>query len=700
MRAPLDTLTAREREVFALLRRGLTNEEIAQRLGISLDGAKYHVSQILSKLGVATREEAAAWQKEAPPAEGKERVWWGRWPVWAKIGPGAAVAAAALGVLGVVAIIWDGGPVEVEDGSSGAAQAESGARASAPASPRQASPTPLGRATPNPAGQAPTRPGQAGPTPVRQFAPPPPPPSFATPSTSSEAGVTELVSVNSAGIVGDGASMESSMSGDGRFVAFTSWASNLAPDDTNTFCDTNSDNLAAENCGDIFVYDRQTGTTSLVSLSSTGIQANGTSSRPSISKDGRFVVFESEASNLVPGDTGCPNGAVVSATTAGQSGCPDVFLRDRLTGTTERVSVNRAGEPANGDSLLPSVSDDGRFIAFQSSNSSNLGAPGQSAGVFVRDRQAASTVFAGNGVFPRISGSGRFVTFQSDAPDIVAGDANGGTDIFVHDLQLGVTERVSVDSSGNQATDDDPLLGGWLSSSFFPAITGDGRSVAFVSNASNLVTGDTNGAPDVFVHDRESGVTSRLSVNSNGSESNGDSYGVLAMSDEGRFVAFPSFASNLVTGDSTACQGAPDPRSCRDVFLHDRQSGSTERASVSDNGTAGDADSTTPAGISADGRFVAFQSFASNLAPGDTNTCPPSQPGSCQDIFVRERLATNGTLAVPAAVPRVAAPPVVHPRAEQAAQLLEPALSSRVIRRTDAYCRRGSALSFAIKASS
>ena len=215
-----------------------------------------------------------------------------------------------------------------------------------------------------------------------------------------------------------------------------------------------------------------------------------------------------------------------------------------------------------------------------------------------------------------LSAGGRFVAFASDASNLVANDTNGsdlGTDVFVHDRYTGVTERVSVSSSGGQSS------GG---GSFYPAISADGRLVAFASQATNLVPGDTNGpsslGSDVFVHDRLTGTTERVSVDSSGAQGNGWSGGV-SLSADGRVVAFTSVASNLVPNDTNEVA---------DVFVHDRQTRNTHRVSLGVGGAEGDGWSFDSA-LSADGRFVAFSSEASNLVPGDTN-------GS-QDIFVADR---------------------------------------------------------------
>jgi Tol biopolymer transport system component len=420
-------------------------------------------------------------------------------------------------------------------------------------------------------------------------------------SPQALAATTERVSVDSTGNPGDGDSKDASISADGRFVAFRSDASNLVAGDTNA-------------AADIFVRDRQTGTTQRVSVDSAGNQGNGDSKNAWISADGRFVAFRSFASNLVSGDT---------------NGVPDIFVHDLQTGTTERVSVDASGHEANGASGEagpgisdgPSISADGRFVAFRSS-ASNL-VPGDGNGkddIFVHDRQTGATERVsvdsagneGNGYSygPSLSADGRFVAFRSNASNLVPGDTNGTGDDFVYDRQTDTTERVSVDGSGNQGNGE----------SIRPEISADGRFVAFRSFASNLVPGDTNGFPDIFVHDRQTGATERVSVDSAGNQGSGDNFH-SSISANGRFVAFRSDAANLVPGDSN---GVPD------VFVHDRQTGATERVSVDSAGNEGNGLSQNEAGsISADGRFVVFQSDSSNLVAGDTN--------ASMDVFLRDR---------------------------------------------------------------
>jgi len=412
-------------------------------------------------------------------------------------------------------------------------------------------------------------------------------------ATGSGAPSTTRVSVSSTGVQGNDESRNTptAISADGRYVAFYSFASTLVPGDTN-------------GRSDVFVRDRVTGTTSRVSVSSSGGQGNKESFSPAISADGRYVAFHSRATNLAPGDT---------------NGTDDVFVRDRVTDTTTRVSVSSGGAQGNGSSSGPAISPDGRYVAFIS-EASNL-APGDTNGwddVFVRDRVTDTTTRVsvsssgdqGNGFDfeVAISSDGRYVAFGSDATNLVPRDTNGARDVFVRDRVAGTTTRVSVSSSGGQSNDE----------SSYPAISADGRHVAFQSFAGNLVPGDTNGTTDVFVRDRVTGTTSRVSLNSSGGQGNGSSGGP-AISPDGRYVAFASLASNLVPGDTNGTT---------DVFVRDRVTGTTSRVSVSSSGGQGNDLSYAPA-ISADVRYVAFSSDASNLVPGDTN--------GARDVFVRDR---------------------------------------------------------------
>ena len=399
------------------------------------------------------------------------------------------------------------------------------------------------------------------------------------------------VSVDRMGAEGNGDSVASALSADGRFVAFSSTASNLVSGDKN-------------GTADIFVRDQALGTIERVSVSSAGLEGNNISNYPAISADGRYISFSSKANNLSKTDT---NGAF------------DVFVHDRESGETSRVSVTSAGSQGNGNSFSSAISADGRFVAF-SSRANNL-TPKDKNGtfdIFVHDRQTGETSrvsldslgVEGNdfSYAPAISADGTVVAFSSKANNLVAGDTNDTFDIFAHNRVTRVTTRVSVDSAGLNANGQ----------SDWPAISADGRYVAFSSKANNLVSGDTNNTFDIFVHDMETAQTSRVSVDSLGAEANqnGDSV-ASALSSDGRFVAFTSGASNLAPSDTNGTF---------DVFVHDRETGATTRVSVDNLGTEGNSASYVSA-LSADGRVVAFHSKASNIAYGDTN--------DASDIFVQ-----------------------------------------------------------------
>ena len=405
----------------------------------------------------------------------------------------------------------------------------------------------------------------------------------------------QRVSVASDGTQANSGSTVAAISADGRYVAFESLASNLVSGDTNS-------------AFDVFVHDRQTGQTTRVSVAGDGTLGNANSFAPSLSADGRYVAFESAASNLVSDDTNSRE---------------DVFVHDRQSGQTTRVSIAGNGTQANGSSVTPSISADGRYIAFNSV-ASNLvsGDTNNFLDVFVHDRQTGQTArvsVASNGTQGNegsaqaaISADGRYVAFLSIASNLVSGDTDNNTDVFVHDRQSGQTTRVSIASNGTQAN----------GSSFTPSISADGRYVAFTSVASNLVSGDTNSSRDVFVHDRQTGQTTRVSIDSNGTQANNIST-FAAISADGRYVVFDSLASNLVSGDTNGLF---------DTFIHDRQTGRTNRISVALSGAQGNNRSQRPT-VSADGRFVVFESFANNLVGGDTN--------ASLDIFMVTLLETT-----------------------------------------------------------
>jgi len=398
------------------------------------------------------------------------------------------------------------------------------------------------------------------------------------------------VSVASDGTESERESRNPAISADGRYVAFESSASNLVPGDTNGTLD-------------VFVHDRVTGETTRVSVAFDGTQGNGHSRSPAISADGRYVAFESVATNLVPSYA---------------DGRYHVFVHDRVTGETTRVSDAFDGTQGNAHSGHPAISADGRYVAFDS-RATNLvpDDTNNAADVFVHDRLTGETtrvsVLSGGAQsdglseHPTMSADGRYVTFESHARNLVPDDTNAMGDVFVHDRVTGETTRVSVASDGTESG----------AHSLYPAISGDGRYVAFESWGSNLVPDDTNGGADVFVHDRVTGETTRVSVASDGAQADGRSERATISAD-GRYVAFESYASNLVPGDTGLIF---------QVFVHDRVTGEATRVSVASDGTRGDSISRNSS-ISGDGRYVAFESYSTNLVPGDTN--------AVGDVFVRD----------------------------------------------------------------
>ncbi|TDC43527.1 hypothetical protein E1166_03615 [Micromonospora sp. KC213] len=337
-------------------------------------------------------------------------------------------------------------------------------------------------------------------------------------------GTTSRVSQSTAGVVGDSSSYGQSLSPDGRYVSFTSDATNLVPGDTNGVSDG-------------FVHDRRTGSTSRVTLTNGGTEADARSYAPAISADARFVAFVSEATNVVPGDT---------------NGVADIFLRDRQAGTTVRVSGMNADAPSD----APAISANGRYVTFTSEAALVPGDTNGVADVFIRDMRTGSlrrvnvstTGAQANAltVSPTMSADGRIVAFTSEATNLVSGDTNGVADVFLRDLRAGTTVRASLAADGGQAT------GG---SSYGPMMSADGRYVVFSSDATDLVSGDTNGVADVFLRDLRAGTTVRASLAADGGQGNDGSYNGVVTRD-GRHVAFASAATNLVPGDTNGVTDA------------------------------------------------------------------------------------------------------------------------------------------------
>lgn len=443
---------------------------------------------------------------------------------------------------------------------------------------------------------------------------------------------TTQVSVDSSGTQGNSSSSSPSISADGRKIAFQSNANNLVASDSN-------------NVIDIFVHDQSDDTTTRESVASNGTEANGASSSPALAHSGNVVAFHSSATNLADPADDCI--IIPSDTDADQH----VFRRS-IGGITERYSVSslRWGEcyRGNKNSARPAVSWDGTYIAFESDATNLLKTKGSAIGpsgsgglndannardIFTYDRVGVggtATMISlvsefpdpyvqsnGASFAPAISGDSDHIAFVSTTTNLVGGDTNNLQDVFVRSDDENV--RISVATDGTQAN----------GTSSAPSISSDGRYVAFHSPANNLVNGDTNNWIDIFVRDRdtdEDGVfdepgavsTTRISMSNNGSQANGASFDPV-ISANGRYITFESLANNLVDGDNNGI---------RDIFVYDHETGETSLASVAADGTQGNATS-SDAAISADGRYITFQSNATNLVADDTN--------DSTDIFVHYR---------------------------------------------------------------
>jgi Tol biopolymer transport system component len=392
--------------------------------------------------------------------------------------------------------------------------------------------------------------------------------SIACLSSAAAGQVTELVSVGSREQLANGACFSGHLSADGRFVVFESYANNLADGDTEA--------------DDIFVRDRQTGSTILASVPPAGVLFDYNSRAPSISSDGHVVAFVTDHIYL---------GSIVSS----------VYVRDLVSDTTTSVASTFA------DYTMVAISGDGLFVGYTKKSTAAV------KQVHVYDRTSGLDVLAStdstghpanaNCESFALSHDGRFVAFASAATNLVAWDTNGKKDVFVRDMIAGTTELVSVTSSGEQVHGDSDV----------PTISADGRMIAFQSSAADLIPSDTNGATDVFAHDRSSGETALISSGVMG-QGDHDSF-TASISADGRFVAFASLASNLVPNDTNALA---------DVFVRDRATGTIFRASVSGSGGEANAVCDGPS-ISADGARVSFDSAAE---------LDPAYAGS--GVFVRD----------------------------------------------------------------
>ena len=311
---------------------------------------------------------------------------------------------------------------------------------------------------------------------------------------------------------------------DGRSVVFASYATLVVGDN----------NEAA----DLFLKDLTSGVVTRLSTTSSGGEANNGSDSPVFSPDGRSVVFRSYAKNLVDGDT---------------NRVYDIFLKDLTSGAVTRLSTTSSGGQAKGGSGSPVFSPDGRSVVFQS-DATNLvaGDTNGATDLFLKDLTTGTVTrlsttssggeAKGGSYSPVFSPDGRSVVFQSYATNLVAGDTNGAPDFFLKDLTSGAVTRLSTTSSGGEAT-------GGSYTGYSPVFSPDGRSVVFQSDATNLVAGDTNGTSDIFIKELANGSVTRLSTTVGGEQANGGSGGPV-FSPDGRSLAFASAATNLVTGDA------------------------------------------------------------------------------------------------------------------------------------------------------
>jgi Tol biopolymer transport system component len=393
------------------------------------------------------------------------------------------------------------------------------------------------------------------------------------------------------------------VSRDGRWVAFTSNASNLVKHDINRK-------------PDVFVRDTQSGKTMRISVSSKGMQANDISFNPAISDDGRYVAFDSFANNLVPGDLNRKG---------------DVFVHDRRTGRTQRISNGVGGKESNGQSGFATMSGDGRYVAYESL-ATNL-VPNQESPVshlYLWDRTTGRTELIdrsptgvpanGSSGDASLSRDGRFVAFSSSANNLAPGDSNQRDDVFVLDRRDSSVKRVSMNVLGFESN----------GASGMPSISDDGQVVAFESLSSNLLSrdlrmldhiglltggenphtaGDTNGASDIFVANLRESTLQMASVSGTGEQGASNSYGA-SLSADGTKVAFTSYAPNLA--------GKNAPGGHTEVFVRDLKAAKTRMVSVDNAENAAD-DASSNGAISADGNAVVFSSGARNLVRDDHN---------------------------------------------------------------------------------
>ena len=394
--------------------------------------------------------------------------------------------------------------------------------------------------------------------------------------------VSNRISTTSTDTQANNNSSSPQLTPDGLFLAFQSSATNLVDGDT-------------KNYADIFVKNLKTGTVIRANTNSAGIQANNSAFYPGITTDGRYVVFQSNATNLVESDT---------------NNASDIFLKDLQTGIIARVSTDSSGTQSNKNSATPQITPDGRYLIF-SSYATNLVTDDTNglSDIYLKDLKSGivtrvnttstgNQVTGGDSLSPQITSDGRYAVFRSDATNLVPADTNKTYDIYIKDIQTGTISRVSTDSSNLQANGE----------SSSPQITPDGRYVIFESAASNLVNADNNKKNDIFVKDLQTSSITRVSTNSGNAEANDSSFSPQISSD-GQQIVFESIASNLVSGDTNKDS---------DIFLKDLRTNTVTRINLDSANNQADNNSYFP-NITADGSVIIFQSSASNLVQDDTN---------------------------------------------------------------------------------
>jgi Tol biopolymer transport system component len=406
----------------------------------------------------------------------------------------------------------------------------------------------------------------------------------------AEPGDIVLASTSDTGVKNNGFALGASPSPDGTVVAFSSEATNLDPADTDTI-------------GDVYTKDLASGDLTLVSTTTEGEKGNGYSWLPSLSADGTAVAFASAATNLHPDD----GDSIV-----------DTYVKDLITGELVLVSTAENGVKANAASYFPSISADGTAVAFYSA-ATNLGQVGGSPGyhVFVKDLVTGDVTLAatndngkranGFSYEATLSADGTRVAFYSEATNLDPADTDTAGDIYVKDLVTGEVMLASVSETGEKSN-------GWNE---YPAISADGTKVVFVSAATNLDPLDTDEVVDVYLKDLVTGDITVVTVSETGEKS--DQFAAEPhLSRDGTKVTFTTTATNLHPGDTDGIL---------DVYVKDLVTGELLLASTSDAGVKGNDHNSQPR-LSSDGTIVAFESHATNLDPGDTDTT--------RDIYVKD----------------------------------------------------------------